>query len=310
MAVEMNEFRVFGVNKDTGKDVSVVIEAATKAAAEVKADQQNIDTTHIVRMKAPEDALPDGQMPFIPSAADTHSTTPTDKLIEEVVPPESPREIPEPPPLQAAGPGQPPAATPGPSDEPTFIVPTSRPAYNAPTLVGHGHKPSGMGALMFVCAVLCGIAAGGYYVLVQEPRAADADAARLYSEPLFDNGSEVLDTDPQSATPLNHHNASGEPGTRPPADTGNTQAQAPAHGATPHQASASNDPAGSQPLVLQSVVTSPEGRFAVINNNTYPEGAEIAGCTLLNVADDWVLMQSGGEQFVLRIMSDAGLRDE
>ena len=62
--------------------------------------------------------------------------------------------------------------------------------------------------------------------------------------------------------------------------------------------------AGVPALVLQSVVTSHEGRFAVINGKLYKEGSELAGCTLRAVADDWVLMERLGEQFVLEIESN------
>lgn len=54
-------------------------------------------------------------------------------------------------------------------------------------------------------------------------------------------------------------------------------------------------------LQLQSVVSSHEGRFAVINGKLYKQGAAVDGQTLVSIADDWVLMEKKGEQYVLQI---------
>lgn len=319
MAVETTQFRVVGVDKDTGEDVSIVLDAATKAAAEVKAEKLNIDTTHIVRMKRHDDPIADEHTQYAMDASEARSTTPTDKLIEEVVPQETPREKPT-----AHQPPAPPAARPQtqPTQEPVVLAAVSRPAYSAPSVKWSGPRPTGRSAILFVLAVLLGIAGGGYYVLVQEPGSAGADEAALYDESLFDDGSELLAPNADAHARLNHQNAFGDRGTRP-----RTPSQSPAaqlanntpptqtpvvRSNTPAQPADNPTPPASQPvrLELQSVVVSHEGRFAVINGKMYPQGASLHGCTLLNIADSWVLMDRSGEQFMLRIVTNEELERE
>ncbi len=319
MAVETTQFRVVGVDKDTGEDVSIVLDAATKAAAEVKAEKLNIDTTHIVRMKRHDDPPADEHTQYAQDAAEARSTTPTDKLIEEVVPQETPREKPTAYTPPAPAPARP---QPQPVEEPVVLAAVSRPAYSAPSVKWGGQRPTGRSAVLFVLAVLLGIAGGGYYVLVQEPGSAGADEADLYNEGLFDDGSELLVPQADTHARLNHNNAFGDRGTRPrataqnpvtpPADnTPPTQAPVVRSNTPPQGADNPATPAG-QPvrLELQSVVVSHEGRFAVINGKMYPQGATLHGCTLLNIADDRVLLDRGGERFTLRIVTNQELERE
>ena len=307
MAVETNEFRVVGVDKDTGEDVSVVIEAATKAAAEVKAEKLNIDTTHIVRMKRHDDPPADDHVQYAHDAAEARSTTPTDKLIEELIEPETPREmptvvmVPTPSPLPPdhnvktanAAAGQP----------PVVLAAVSRPAYSAPTLNLAGKRPSATSAMLFVLAVLLGIAGGGYYVLIQEPNAVSANDL-LPPDELFDTPASAP---PATATPrpqLNNPNAFGQRNSHGPRTTPVAPLQnAPAANNTPTPTPPAQPAANARPvtLELQSVVVSHEGRFAVINGKLVAQGDTIAGCTLVNIADGRALLQKDGEQFVLEI---------
>ncbi|XAM01043.1 hypothetical protein OT109_06575 [Phycisphaeraceae bacterium D3-23] len=303
MAIETCQFRVVGVDMDTGEDVSVVIEAATKAAVEVKAEKMNIDTTHIVRMKRADDLVADEHTQYLLDAAEARSTTPTDKLIEEVVPPETPRETltPAPKPKPAALTPHVPAPAPPPAQEPVVLAAVSRPNYASPSVKCSGPRPTGKSALVFVAAVLFGIAAGGYYVLVQQPMSANADEALLYGDDLFDApDTDVTQTQNSQQPRLNNANAFGQrPGNTPNATSSHAQ-----------QPTTNNAAQGERPapatqrvrLELQSVVVSHEGRFAVINGKLTPQGDTVAGCKLVNVADDWVLMEHDGEQFILRII--------
>lgn len=329
MAVETNDFRVVGVDMDTGEDVSVVIAAATKAAAEVKAEKLNIDTTHIVRMKRHDDPSADEHTQYAHDAAEARSTTPTDKLIEEIIEPETPREapemvmvptpspLPEPAPAQHAAPSAPAAQQP-----PVVLAAVSRPAYSAPTLNLGGKRPSATSALLFVLAVLLGIAGGGYYVLVQEPNAANANDL-LPPDMLFDESNTAPPPAPVQRPQLNNPNAFGQratagPRTTPVAPLQNapsnntpaTQTPAPPQPAATPEPTPQATPGGSSgvaTLHLQSVVVSHEGRFAVINGKLIAQGDQIAGCTLLNIADGRALLEKDGEEFVLEIeTNDAG----
>ncbi|MFI4860359.1 MAG: hypothetical protein ACIAXF_06730 [Phycisphaerales bacterium JB063] len=298
MAIETCQFRVVGVDKDTGEDVSVVIEAATKAAVEVKAEKLNIDTTHIVRMKRADDPVADEHTQYLLDAAEARSTTPTDKLIEEVVPPETPRETftaaPKPASLTQHTP------KPTPDQEPAVIAAVSRPAYSVPSVKWSSPRPTGKSALVFVAAVLFGIAAGGYYVLVQQPMSASADEALLYGDDLFDTPGTTTPATDNNRPRLNNANAFAQrQGGAPSAN--HTQAPSTNQANTPRPAPA----AQRVRLELQSVVVSHEGRFALINGKLTPQGGVISGCTLVTVADDWVLLERGGEQFVLRIIPNA-----
>lgn len=292
MSVETYQFRVAGVDIDTGEDVSVVIEAATKAAAEVKAEQLNIDTTHIVRLKRHDDPSADEHTQFTQDAAEARSTTPTDKLIEEVVPPEEPKikltSAPPPPPK--------PQPQPEPQQAPPVLAAISRPAYSAPSVKLGGNRPTGTSALLFILAVLCGIAGGAYYVLVQQPNSASADPAHLLTgDALFDTAPEEAATTERPSQPrLNNTNAFHQRGGRSTATAPPTQPPA----ITPREP----EPAPRATLELQSVVVSHEGRFALLNGKLTPVGETIAGYTLVSVGDDWVVLEHNGEQSVLRIV--------
>ncbi|MEM9415715.1 MAG: hypothetical protein AAGA29_09600 [Planctomycetota bacterium] len=308
MAIETCQFRVVGVDKETGEDVSVVIEAATKAAVEVKAEKLNIDTTHIVRMKRADDFVNDEHTQYLLDAAEARSTTPTDKLIEEVVPPETPRETLTPAAKPAALTSHVPKPQHTHEEEPMVIAAISRPAYSAPTVKWSGSKPTGKSALIFVAAVLFGIAAGGYYVLVQQPMSASADEALLYGDNLFDTTNADIAVTPETTQPrprprLNNPDAFGGQRSGSNAGTPTTAAQPPSNNAA--QNNSPEPDAQRIRLELQSVVVSHEGRFAVINGKLTPQGETVAGCTLVNVADDWVLMEHNGEQFILRIVPNA-----
>ena len=279
MGIETEQFRVIGVDKDTGEDVAVVIDAATRAAAEVKADQQNIDTTHIVRLKPDGETMLQEHTDYAFDAAEARTTTPTDKLIQEIVEHE-----PLPP-------------TPGPitttPTTPEIVTTISRPGYTTPTHQYTGTRPTGLSALVFIIVVLAGISAGGYYVLVHQPNLASADDHLMSGEDLFDHPfaeqpAVQADTQPSGQPNVfSRQHGSSSANTYPQ----NTQRQA-------QQPASSQEPSA---LVLQSIIVGQEGRFAVINGQLYKEGSELAGCKLIRVDDNSVLMERQGAQFVLDI---------
>jgi len=280
MAVETCQFRVAGVDRETGEDVSIVIEAATKAAAEVKADKQGIDTTHIVPLRDPaaEFAAKEENL-YAVDAAEARMTTPTDKLIEVCVPEEEVTDDAE-------------AYAESESETTQIVGSIARPAYTSPVVSWVPSTPhTSLGMVAFVLAVLCGISAGGYFVLIHEPSKVSADTQRLeFGEDLYVDviGSEV---DVPGQTPMQSNAFSRQP-THGTEDATAPQTERPQNLVRPD---------GAPAFVLQSVVVSHEGRFAILNGQLYKQGSEIAGCTLVSVADDWVLMQWGGAQFVVEL---------
>jgi|GEM_PF-2196328 len=301
MSVQMQQFRVVGVNTETGEDVSVVIDAATKAAAEVKAEQMHIETTHIVRLKLETPEPPDEHELFSSEAAEALAGKPTASLIEEVVPPEEPRQTPSPP-------VQP---TPEPDDSAVVAVIT-RPNYAAPASRREptGADVSGVRAFGLVLLVLLGISAGAYYVLIHEPNTLKADQEELvFGQDLFSDVIEpasIEPTDSPMRDAFNNRTANTvpEPGGPPIAEDQqliiNDQNEA---STTPGPANNSAETQRPNKLVLQSVATSNEGRFAVINGKLYKQGSRIGSATLVSVADDWVLIERDGKQFTLKIES-------
>ncbi len=305
MSGQMQQFRVVGVKNGSGEDVSVVIDAATKAAAEVKAEQMDIETTHIVRLKQDEPAAPDEHELFSSEAAEALAAKRTDKLIEEVVPPEEPKGVVE----QVEAPAPQVQAKTRAKPEPNpVIAATTRPTYAAASAKREpaGADVSGMRAFGFVLVVLLGMAAGAYFVLVHEPNQVQADDHEItFGEDIFSdviNGELVLGEDPPEVRDAFE---GAKNATRPLAPAGdNDEGQFIIIGRpTAEPASAGGDqPTADRPsLILQSVVTSHEGRFAVINGKLYKEGSTIAGSKLVSVADDWVLMENAGDQFTLQI---------
>jgi len=293
MSVQLEQYRVVGVKRSTGEDVSVVIEAASKAAAEVKAEQQNIETTHIVRLKQADELPPDAYELFSADAAEALSSRRTEHLIENIataVPDE-----PAPPPRP-----EPPRPEPVPSRKPApmpeIVAAITRPVYTAPAMRREPEYNSPFSAFAFVLFVIAGLAGGAYYVLIHEPNALIADQHELvFGDDLYIAAPTSASGKPANAPRDAFDNRTSTQQTQ--TSTNNQPLNPPAN--LPRQPS--NDVSA---LVLQSVVTSHEGRFAVINGKLYKEGSELAGCKLLKVADDWVLMERLGEQFVLEIESN------
>jgi hypothetical protein len=289
MSVQTQQFRVVGVNTETGEDVSVIIDAATKAAAEVKAEQMQIETTHIVRMKQDTPEPPDEHELFSSEAAEALAGQRTEKLIEEVVPPEEPKEAPAPP------------SAPEPTQE--VVTAITRPTYAAPASRREpvGSEVSGLRAFGIVLFVLMGICAGAYYVLVHQPNQSIAsDEQLIFGEDLF---SDVLEAPPlESPFDKLERDAfsarSENLGTDGPPIALDQQLQI-----TQQPGASDPKPAPSKTgkLKLQSVVTTNKGRFAVINGKLYEQGGSIGSATLVSVADDWVLIERDGKQFTLQI---------
>lgn len=281
MAVETCQFRVAGVVRETGLDISLVIDAATKAAAEVKADQQGIDTTHIVPLHDPAATTTDhAEDQYAIDAAEARTTTPTNKLIEACVPEETVK----------------PDLTPDvPSEAEPVMIPDAimRPAYTTP-VVGWtpSDRPSAMSLLVFALFILGGITAGGYFVLIHEPASVSAQSQPLvFGNDLYVDviGGEVDNTD-QPAVNANAFSHRNETAAHRTHDT-----------APPPSLQNLHRPSSAPALILQSVVVSHEGRFAILNGQLYKEGTQVAGCTLISVADDWVLMQWHEAQFVIQL---------
>lgn len=169
MSVQLQQFRVVGVDRVSGSDVSVIVDAGTKAAAEVKAEQLDIETTHIVRIKQDEPTPPDEHELFSAEAAEALVARRTDKLIEEVVPPEEPRIKPDPP-------ADPPAPRPTPLPPNAVVAAIGRPTYAAAAKRGEpsGAEVSGGPTFAIVLLFMLGLTAGAYFVLVHEPNAIQA----------------------------------------------------------------------------------------------------------------------------------------
>lgn len=308
MSVQTQQFRVVGVSTETGEDVSVVIDAATKAAAEVKAEQMQIETTHIVRLKSDTPEPPDEHELFSSEAAEALAGKRTDKLIEEVVPPEEPKQAQQAEAVSAAGPPAEPTSAPKPVHPQHLVSAITRPNYAAPSNRREpaGTEVSGLRAFGIVLLVLFGISAGAYFVLVHQPKTSNAEEERLvFGENLF---SEVLEPptleQPQETVRdafNNRSNSAPRPGGPPIAPDQQINL-------TPPQAEAASA-AGSTPnaskLKLQSVVTTNKGRFAVINGKLYEQGKNIGSAKLVSVADDWVLIERDGKQFTLQIEQSA-----
>ena len=304
MSVQMQQFRVVGVRNATGEDVSIIIDAATKAAAEVKAEQMDIETTHIVRIKEEQPTPPDEHELFSAEAAQALAGKRTINLIEEVITQEESRTPPpaEPEPIV-------PAINPQARHD-DIVTAITRPIYAAPSTRRESSPDSisGARAFSFVLLVLLGITAGAYFVLVHEPNKINADDHELiFGQDLF---SDVIDTNPVSTTNAPMRDAFGSK-TAKPTNTlpinkdqqvfiGNPDATTPGEAASA-AGQTSKTPTPRETLELQSVVTSHEGRFAVINGKLYKQGTTVAGCKLVNVADDWVLMEKDGRQFTLQI---------
>lgn len=291
MSVQMQQFRVVGVKRGSGADVSVIIDAATKAAAEVKAEQMNIETTHIARLKQDDPTPPSDHELFSAEAAEALAGKRTINLIEEVTSDH------EQAPPRAASPPPTPQTKPAPNP---IVATITRPSYAASDSRREpaGADVSGTRAFGFVLIVLLCMTAGAYFVLVHEPNNVNADEQELvFGQDLF---SDVLSSDnanPNAA--VRDAFGTGAPSNAPPiAPDQQVNVNAPKTKNTP-----THKPAVKQhsKLELQSVVTSHEGRFAVINGKLYKQGATIAGHTLVSVADDWVLIEKDGKQRVLQI---------
>lgn len=317
MSVQIQQFRVAGVNTQTGEDVSVVIDAATKAAAEVKAEKMHIDTTHIVRLKQDTPEPPSEHELFSAEAAEALAGQRTINLVEECVSHENNRATP----AQAASAAgahprnQPhtaaPATTKPTNPEPEQVVAAvSRLSYAAPTNQRdqHAAEVSGTRAFALVLVVLLGISAGAYFVLVHQPNSTIAhDQDLIFGQDLF---SDVLDFDTsnqQSNTlrdAFDNRSTSGNAAaivnTPPIAPNQQRRITNPpqAESASPAKSKQAQAP---PKLKLQSIVTTNKGRFAVINGKLYEQGHDIGTAKLVSVANDWVLIERDGKQFTLQI---------
>jgi len=290
MSVQTQQFRVVGVNTQSGEDVSVIIDAATKAAAEVKAEKMQIETTHIVRLKQEEPVPPDEHELFSSEAVAALVSRRTSSLIEEVVPPEEPRPTP------------PPAPEPTP---PPVVAAITRPSYTAPAMHREHYASgvSGLRAFGIVLLVLLSICAGAYFVLVHQPNQTVAgDEDLVFGQDLF---RDVLENPPASEAPFdklrdafNQRATDASPTAPPIAPDQQLQITPPAE---PASAGGSTSP--KRKLKLQSIVTTNKGRFAVINGKLYEQGKTIGSAKLVSVADDWVLIERNGKQFTLKIES-------
>ncbi|MGB0767102.1 MAG: hypothetical protein ACPGYV_05285 [Phycisphaeraceae bacterium] len=288
MSVTTHPFRVVGVNTQTGKDVSIVIDAATKAAAEVKAEQLHIETTHIVRIKEETPVPPDEHELFSTEAAEALAGKPTASLIEEV----TAHEPHEP---------EPTAHKPTPiRPEPAAVVAAiARPTYAAPA--NSRDKPadavSGLRAFGLVLVVLLGISAGAYFVLVHQPNALNAQEPELvFGQDLF---SDVITPKTSNNNPAPLRDAFEDLTNR------NTPAQKRPPIAEEQQRIINDRADAPKPtdarLALDSVVTTNTGRFAVINGKLYKEGADLGSAKLVSVANDWVLIERDGKQITLNM---------
>jgi len=288
MSVQTQQFRVVGVNTHTGEDVSVVIDAATRAAAEVKAEKMQIETTHIVRLKPDEPVPLNEHELFSSDAAEVLASRRTINLIEEVVPYEEPKPSPPPPPPAPA-----PQAVVAAITRPNYTSPVTRPEPSRAEV-------SGLRAFGIVLLVLFVIGGGAYFVLVHQPNKTIAgDEGLVFGQNLF---SDVLENPPTPEAPFDklrdafNERAADAASSGPPiAPDQQLQITPPAEAAS---AAGSPKP---RKLKLQSVVTTNKGRFAVINGKLYEQGGNIGSAKLVSVADDWVLIERDGKQFTLKI---------
>ena len=301
MSMQTQQFRVVGVNTQSGEDVSVVIDAATKAAAEVKAEQMHIETTHIVRLKTDSPEPPDEHDLFSSEAAEALAGNRTINLVEACVSHEKSKPA---PPAEAASSARFPtkAIIPPPQE---VVAAITRPSYAAPATQRDTHvdEVSGMRAFALVLIVLLGISAGAYFVLVHQPNTTTAqNQALVFGQDLF---SDVLESVPltQQAEPVRDAfnnratNTTAQPNNPPIALSEQLKIGPPAE---PKVSAGSTE---APKLKLQSVVTTNKGRFAVINGKLYKQGADIGSATLVSVADDWVLIEREGKQFTLQIQT-------
>jgi hypothetical protein len=315
MSVQTQQFRVVGVNTQTGEDVSVVIDAGTKAAAEVKAEKMQIETTHIVRLKQDNPEPPDEHELFSSEAAEALAGKRTVNLIEEVVPQEEPKQAPTEP-ASAGGSNNAHANPPAQN----LVATITRPNYAAPASRQdtHGDQVSGLRAFGLVLLVLMGISAGAYFVLVYQPNATVAqDNELIFGQDLFSDVLEPTTLDPTNdkvRDAFNRRAANGEPAPGGPPIAPDQQLQitpqaepASAGGSTtkPQTTPAPPAPSKQSKFKLQSVVTTNQGRFAVINGKLYEQGGNIGSAKLVSVADDWVLIERDGKQFTLKIETSA-----
>lgn len=297
MSVQIQQFRVVGVNTQSGEDVSVVIDAASKAAAEVKADQMHIETTHIVRLNTDTPEPPDEHDLFSKEAAQALASNRTINLVEACVTHEGSAATASAETASATV-SQPPKLTSPPSPPPQQVVAAiTRPSYAAPATQRehHADEVSGQRAFALVLLVLLGITAGAYFVLVHQPNATNAQSQELiFGQDLFSDVLKppaITETNDAVRDAFNNRAAIHNPPIaldqqlhiKPPAESTS------ADGSTPPK------------LKLQSVVTTNQGRFAVINGKLYKQGSNIGSATLVSVADDWVLIEREGKQFTLQI---------
>lgn len=307
MSVQTQQFRVVGVNTQSGEDVSVVIDAATKAAAEVKAEKMHIDTTHIVRLKADNPEPPDEHELFSTEAAEALASNRTVNLIEACVPHEEANVTPPAKVGTASGSIGRPDAGPQPTSAPAphEVIPAiTRPSYASPTSQQgpRADQVSGLRAFGIVLLVLFGISAGAYFVLVHQPNTVKAQGDELvFGQDLFSDVLEPATID-QSQEKLRDAfnnrttsaNAQPESDGPPIALDQQLQINLTDDTSAPGSSTASK-------FKLQSVVTTNAGRFAVINGKLYKQGASIGSAQLVSVADDWVLIEREGKQFTLQI---------
>lgn len=313
MSVQTQQFRVVGVNTLTGEDVSVVIDAATKAAAEVKADQMHIETTHIVRLKTDGPAPPDEYELFSSEAAEALAGNRTINLVEACVSHEASRQA-QPASAGGSAPKQINApivpATPEPAEN--LVTAITRPNYAAPASRQESYtdQVSGLRAFSLVLLVLMGISAGAYFVLVHQPNAINAQSNELiFGQDLFSDVLEPASVDQPANNvrdAFNRRAANADPKPDGPPIALDQQLKI-----TPQAepASADGSASGSSPskskFKLQSIVTTNKGRFAVINGKLYEQGGSIGSAKLVSVADDWVLIERDGKQFTLKIQTSA-----
>lgn len=310
MSVQTQSFRVVGVNTHSGEDVSVVIDAATKAAAEVKAEKMHIETTHIVRLKQDTPQPPDEYELFSAEAAEALAGQRTINLVEECVSQEESR----PTPAEVAASAEPhphgsnpesPAAV-QPAVEPEQVLTTiARPSYAGTSnpKENQADQVSGLRAFALVFVVLLGMSAGAYFVLVHQPNTTVAqDEGLVFGEDLF---SDVLEPSPagqatdavRDAFNSRAASTSAAPSGPPIAVDQQLRIVPPAEDAL--AIGLANPPK----LKLQSVVTTNKGRFAVINGKLYEQGGDIGTAKLVSVADDWVLIEREDKQFTLQIQT-------
>ncbi|MFK7787973.1 MAG: hypothetical protein AB8C95_00585 [Phycisphaeraceae bacterium] len=308
MSVQTQQFRVVGVNTQSGKDVSVVIDAASKAAAEVKAEKMHIETTHIVRLKADTPQPPDEHELFSAEAAEALAGQRTINLVEECVSHEESKATPAEAAASAEShPRNPKPETPAPkpaSPEPEQVFTAiSRPSYAAPSSQrdNQADQVSGMRAFALVLVVLLGISAGAYFVLVHQPNSTIAqDEDLIFGQDLFSDVLEPATTDQSNDAMRDAFNnrtasAGAKPNNPPIALDQQLRITAPTEAAS--AVGSTNPPK----LTLQSIVTTNKGRFAVINGKLYEQGHSIGTAKLVSVADDWVLIEREGKQFTLQI---------